>query len=135
MNVFEDVTLSWDGKDYTIPANKMMKCIARLEEVVTLNELHGYALRGGAPIGKLAMAYGAVLRYAGATVTDEEIYLNLMRKLSDVGIITSVKNILSLMLPAEIRKKVEEGLAAADAGEKKPEAPQAGNSEATKTIN
>ena len=78
---FEDVTLSWKGKDYVVPANKQMGLIRDIEDA--LEGKNGSVAidilfrPSGVPHTRLAAAYGAALRYAGARVTDEEVYLSI----------------------------------------------------------
>jgi hypothetical protein len=68
--------------------------------VVTLEEFGRYGERGTMPIAKLAMAYGAVLRYAGARVKDEYVFTGMFsdgQKQSDN--VTATMSLLSMMLP------------------------------------
>lgn len=60
MGAFDAITLAWAGSEYAIPANRVMGAIARIEDVVTLEELGRYGERGTMPIAKLAMAWGFV---------------------------------------------------------------------------
>lgn len=84
---FEDVTLSWQGKDYIVPANKQMMLIAKIEDALAGDSgQQAFTIlfrKGGVPHSRLAMAYGAALRYAGAGVTDEEIYLSIHQDIAD----------------------------------------------------
>ena len=75
MSIFEKVVLTWEGRQYTIPPTRILQCIAKIEEVITLVELNRYVLAGTAPLARLAQAYGAVLRHAGANVADDEVYV------------------------------------------------------------
>lgn len=77
MAIFKPVTFGWAGKDYTVPAERALGLIAEIEEVMTFVDL---ALSREKPsLSKLARAYGAALRYAGAAVSDEEIYEGLFK--------------------------------------------------------
>lgn len=82
MNGFEDVTVGWQGKEYVIPANKQMGLIARVEDALSgdsgIQAINVLMQKQGPSYSRLAAAFGAVLRYAGAQVTDEEIYLSIM---------------------------------------------------------
>lgn len=115
-NAFEETKLLWQGKEYTIPSNRMMGAIARIEDVVTLSELRAFSTRGGAPVGKLAMAYGAMLRYAGADVTDDDVYITLFAGGDQVAIITAIKNVMLMMVPPAMRKDVEAGRSVKEEG-------------------
>lgn len=77
MALFEKIQLSWHGSPYVIPADKVMGAICVIEDVITFEELRRYAVRGTAPLGKLAKAYGTVLRYAGAQVADDDVYAEM----------------------------------------------------------
>lgn len=66
-----EITLSFKGQTWTIPETRAFDAGAAVEEVVTLAEM---AQWGGAPkFFKLARAFGALLRFAGARVSDTEV--------------------------------------------------------------
>ena len=85
MQGFEDVTLSWQGQSYTVPANRQMMLIAKLEDALSGDSgqqaLSVLFRKEGPPHTRLAAAFGAALRHAGASVTDEEVYLSIQRDL------------------------------------------------------
>ena len=110
MASFEDVRLQWAGEDYVIKANRMLGAIARIEDVVTLNELQRFGLRGTAPMAKIAMAYGAVLRYAGAKVTDDEVYAGMFGAggTSAEAVVESVSTLVAMMIPPQPEKPAKE---------------------------
>ena len=73
MAIFQPIKLSWRGKAFAIPAERVLGAIASIEEVATFPEI--IRMVSGTPnMSKIARAYGAVLRYAGAVVDDEEVY-------------------------------------------------------------
>ena len=74
MAIFQPITLTWAGRDFVVPADRVMGAIGVIEDVVTFPELVGSLQSSKPNMSKLARAYGAVLRYAGASVSDEEIY-------------------------------------------------------------
>ena len=82
MQGFEDVTFGWGGKSYTVPANRQMGLVARVEDALSGDSgrqaISVLMQREGPPYSRLAAAFGAELRYAGADVADEEIYLSIM---------------------------------------------------------
>lgn len=86
MQGFEDVTISWDGEDYVIPANRQLMLIAKMEDALaggTGQQAISVLLRPeGPPYARVAMAFGAALRFGGAVVTDDEIYLKMMDDLA-----------------------------------------------------
>lgn len=108
MSVFQPLELEWQGQVYTVPAHRVMGAICRIEEVITLSELQQYAARSGAPIAKLSMAYGSVLRYAGAKVTDDEVYEQAFSLDPEAAVMAAVMNIMQLMLPPSARARIEQ---------------------------
>lgn len=97
--IFDPVTLTWKGADYEVAPDRIMGLIARIEEIVTLSEIHGAAQKGGMPLAKLAMAYGACLRYAGARVEDAEVYASFFATGNAEAIPNAVQALLMMMVP------------------------------------
>lgn len=98
MNIFDTVTLSWKGADYEIAPDKIMGLIARIEEIVTLSEIHGAAQKGGMPLAKLAMAYASALQYAGCKVSDAEVYQGFFAA-GESTIPVAIQSLLMMMVP------------------------------------
>lgn len=100
MAVFEEVTLTWNESEYRIAPDHVMGAIARIEDVITLKELGRYAQKQDVPLAKIAMAYGALLRYAGAKAKDDEVYAAMFGS-SDTqyAVIQSVETLLMMMIP------------------------------------
>src|SRR5688500_12542935 len=72
---FEDVKLVWNEREYTIPARNMLRAVAIIEDHVTMPELQKFAVRGTAPLARLAGAFSGVLTFAGCPkVTAEDVY-------------------------------------------------------------
>lgn len=88
MKGFEPVTLGWAGEEYRVPAERQMMLVATIEDTL-LGDQGGSAalmlLQGGVKMNRLARAYAAALRYAGATVTDDEVYLAMQTDLAESG--------------------------------------------------
>ena len=106
--LFEEITLrfdSGDGKgpqDYPIPPEKIFGAIATVEEHVTLKELaDGVARTGKVSMSRIAMAYAAVLKYAGAKdATPEQVYVSMFSHgLSDQSVAAAINGLLGLMIP------------------------------------
>ena len=108
--MFEDVTLSWKDETFTVPADKQMVLIAKLEDALrgdSGRQPLGILMQMGGPsYGELARAYGAALRHAGATVSDGEVYLAIQEDLASLNpeevtakIQTSVVALISIMSP------------------------------------
>lgn len=111
MTIFDDIRLEWKGRTYIVPSRRVMGAILCVEDVVTMNELHRYSQRGAIPLGKIAAAYAAVLRYAGANVSDEEVYLGLFEDENVEIAMLSCQQLLSLMLPKleTLQSEVKQG--------------------------
>ncbi|MGI9159857.1 MAG: hypothetical protein ACR2K1_08910 [Saprospiraceae bacterium] len=72
--------------------------IATVEDVLTLGELHTFSQKGAVPVARIAMAYGALLRFAGANVDNDTVYAGMFGS-GDVDPQSAVTNLLALMLP------------------------------------
>lgn len=101
MQAFEDVNLSWHGTDYTIRANRVMGAIARIEQHVTLSELIEMSQKGRIRFGQIAQAYASVLRYAGASVTDDACYLGLFKENRATVANAALAGLLKMLLPPD----------------------------------
>ena len=76
---FQNIILDHKDVEYVVDASKVMGLIDTVEEHITLGEIvQDQSARKTLRFGKLSQAYAAALRYAGAKVTDEEIYLSLL---------------------------------------------------------
>lgn len=108
--IFDDVSLGWKGKTYTIPAKKAMQAIAQIEEVITLQELTTYAARGTAPMGRLANAFAKVLNFAGCKVDPADVYEGMFAAGdSSESVMTSINTLLMMMIPPKVRRAIEAG--------------------------
>jgi hypothetical protein len=105
-NPFEDIPLEWAGRKVTLPARRVLGAIAAIEHVVTLAELADYSRRGTVARARLAQAYGALLRYCGLEVTDDDVYLDMFGTAEEVTlrITEATVALMSLMIPPSIRE-------------------------------
>lgn len=71
MGLFDGVSFRWDGKTVTIPPDRLLGALARLEEVVPLGQL---VTADGSKPGAIAEGLIAILRHAGETVDDGAVY-------------------------------------------------------------
>ena len=123
MSVFDDIRLHWQGRDYVIRSNRVMGAIARIEDHLTIAELQQYSERNTAPLAKIAMAYGAVLRYAGARVDDDEVYEGLFAADdSSEVIMASLQTLLTMMVPPSALVSGPDGSGEPPMGNSKPAA-------------
>jgi hypothetical protein len=115
MGAFQDIELVWRGQTYVVKAHRVMGAIYRIEDLITLDEFTEYAQRGAAPLAKLCGAYSAVLKYAGASVSSEDVYAELFKDANQKqAVMEAVINLMQMMLPADARAKVNAVLAQGD---------------------
>lgn len=130
MRGFDDVTLAWQGVEYTVPANAQMMLIAKIEDALSgdtgQQALSVLFRREGPPYSRLAAAFGAALRHAGARVTDAEIYLSIQSDLVNKtnsqkteAIQSCIMALLSIISPPAIEAMNGTPDAAPDTYEKK----------------
>lgn len=97
-SIFQPVFLSWGGKEYEIPADKVMMLIATVEDIISLSDL----TKPNPPFMKVARAYAAALRYAGARdVNAEVIYKTYFTTAAKVNYSAAVEGLLMMMIPPE----------------------------------
>lgn len=127
MSLFEPIKLTWKGGNYEIPARNVLKAIAKVEEIITLQRLN--VEPQDVPIARLSMAYGVILRFAGAPAEDDEVYEAMVGGESRGGAaIEMVQALLLMMLPKRVRDKLEAEIKA-----EQPVANAGGNEEAATT--
>lgn len=86
MQGFSDIKIAWRGAEYTVPADRQLMLVAEVEDALRGNTgksaVQVLMQKGGPGTARLAMAYGAALRFAGAAVTNDEIYLSIQEDLA-----------------------------------------------------
>jgi hypothetical protein len=121
MSIFKEVGLTWDGKEYVVPSEKVMGLVGVIEEHITLEEMVGTGVKRV----KVAKAFSAALVYAGCRVSEEAVYEKLF---FDRGLTTTntVAAILSIVVPPDSvknlmpKKPVTQSKPKAKGGLKKP---------------
>jgi hypothetical protein len=124
MNAFEEVRFMWADREWRITPDRMLACIAKIEDVITLGELNEYLSSRRIPFGKLAMAFAAVLRHAGVpNVNDYEVYrsmfavavdedgkpIQLTEDIKHQIALDVIEKLMVMMLPPDyIEKKLQE---------------------------
>lgn len=97
---FKPVVVEFKGVEYEIPANKRLKLIQHLEEILPLSRIFEIQQNpGNAPFGLITEAYIEVLRFAGvpSTEIDEgEVYSQLFE---DDRILASITALSMSMFP------------------------------------
>lgn len=115
MSIFEEVSLSWQGKEYIVSPDKVMGLVAVIEDVITIEEMSGKGVKRA----KLAGAFAAAIRYAArcngvfVKVSDEEVYASLFGADFHATTTRLVETLITLIIPPEhLRlKTAEEGQA------------------------
>lgn len=103
-SIFDPIEMRWMGQEVTIPANRVLKAIASVEEILPLDQVVKMAQSGHVHIAKCSMAYGAVLRYAGLKVTDEEVYSRFVGVPADAPeMVRALQALLMMMLPRDLK--------------------------------
>jgi hypothetical protein len=128
MAIFEEVRLEWGGKEHVIPPDRIMGAIAVVEELVTFVELSHELQTRQFRLGRLAQAYAALLGYAGAKVSTEEVYAALFRRDGadeTLRAASAVVTLLMIMVPPAAREKATAPAEEAGAPAGKPESPSA----------
>lgn len=108
MSLFQEISITWKGQDYSVAPDNIMRMMAQVEDIITLGELLKHNEKGGAPMFKLSMAFGVILRYAGAKASDDEVYGELISGGNNKSAeITTM--LLSMMLPPKALQQVSSG--------------------------
>jgi hypothetical protein len=98
--IFEPITITWAGADYKIEPEKVMGAIATVEQVVTLSELAEMVQSGRIAFSKIATAFASVLRYAGAKVTNEDVYAGMFGE-DKSSAMQNLSLLLAMMVPPQ----------------------------------
>lgn len=116
MAIFEPITLTWQGKEYVIPPDQVMRGIAKVEDIITLVQISRCFENRDLPLAKISQAYGVILRHAGARVADEEIYSELFGSGElQQRAVQAINTLQMMMIPPEHLRKGNPGKAAAGA--------------------
>ena len=78
-----NITMTWRGKEYTIPEKKVFEVGDQVEDVLTLGDLAAMGLKP--KFHKLAKCFGVMLRFAGCKVSDREVHSEMMRQIRESG--------------------------------------------------
>ncbi|MCB1476652.1 MAG: hypothetical protein H6883_07250 [Rhodobiaceae bacterium] len=101
MSIFEDFSFEWAGRKHVIPADRILKAIAVVEQHLTLHEISVMmGQRKTVRQAQLAAAYGALLRFVGEDVTDEDVYGNFFAgRNSSAAMVSGLLGLQKLMVP------------------------------------
>jgi hypothetical protein len=79
MAIFQEIRLFWEDDEFIIPPDRVLGAVAEIEEIVTLPDLL-LMMGGKMTMARLSRAYGVLLRYAGAKLSDEQVYGGLVKR-------------------------------------------------------
>ncbi len=118
MKGFDDIKLEWQDKTYTVPADRQMELILRVEEGITRGKGGQAALvlshEQGPPVARSCQVFADVLRYAGADVSDLEVFHAVHENIrgGDGALIVYIQErfmlILGLIDLSDLRTETEE---------------------------
>lgn len=104
---FEDVTLSWAGRDYVVPVDRVMRLLRLIEDCLIGEGAQDAltVLMDGRRRAPLADAYETALRFAGADLPPGEVYMTVMNALAESRsdhveqMFHTTMNLLALLAP------------------------------------
>jgi hypothetical protein len=111
MFIYPEVSIEWAGVEYQTKAT--FKIINKIEQTVSLAGLVNRVQQADVPLSHLSTVYGHLLRGAGVSVSDEEIYAamfgaNEKSELSQSQIIALAASALSACFPSNAPKEDNE---------------------------
>jgi hypothetical protein len=101
MTVFDPIELVWEGKTLVIPQEQVFEVGIRVEEVLTMVELASYASSGRVPMFRLARAWSVILRHAGIRVSEEEVFVKMLKGKQTEQVALNVRILLAALMPSE----------------------------------
>lgn len=133
MAIFEEVKFRWGEETYTVPPEAVLRCIAAVEATgITLGDLIVEGSAARLPLARLSQGMGAALRFAGAKVTNDEVYDKILASPGGLQMqaISVTVMLHKLMIPPQrlrdMEAKLSEEEAAAAARAAAAEKPPAG---------
>lgn len=106
MSIFEPIKLEWQGKGYEIPADRVMRVLQALEA-----EGFGLAvlgqMRSQMQMARIASAYAIILRLAGASATDADVYAAMFADPDDMAnvVATALNTLEAMFVPPDFGEK------------------------------
>jgi hypothetical protein len=103
MAVFREMVIAWKGKDYTlVPSMRLMRTIEMGD--ISFTDIAIRTSRGRPPISHIAFVLAKMLQSAGASVSEEEVYEELMTGGQD-NATALIGAVLSAFSPSEGKAK------------------------------
>lgn len=103
MAVFREMTVAWKGKEYTFtPSMRLMRSIEMGD--ISFTDIAVRTSQGRPPISHIAFVLAKMLASAGAKVTEEEVYAELVT--GDQESITAlISAVLTAFSPSDSKPK------------------------------
>lgn len=103
MAIFRELTIKWKGEEYRfVPSMKLMRTIEMGD--ISFTDIAVRTSQGRPPVSHIAFVLSKMLQSAGAKVTDEQVYEELV-----MGDQESITSLISLVLtsfsPTEDKSK------------------------------
>jgi hypothetical protein len=77
MAIFRELTIKWKGEEYKfVPSMRLMRSIEMGD--ISFTDIAIRTSRGRPPISHIAFVLAKMLQSGGATVTDDEVYAEMM---------------------------------------------------------
>lgn len=122
--MFDPIEIEYNGVTKTIKPNEIMPLIAQVERIISLPRLMECVQSGEPPMGAMAMAYGKILRYAGFSVTDGDVYGQMFTGDGAMSAASeAAQAVLSLMVPPNVLNEKKKADQPANQEEGKKETP------------
>lgn len=119
--MFKEIEIVWFDQTFIIPPDRVLRAIAVVEEHLTIGDLARESQTGTLRLARMASAWGALLRFCGSRITDDEVYVSLFAG-DDAEVrarmFDSVSTLLALMVPPQPQQPQGE-VAAASAGKRR----------------
>jgi hypothetical protein len=106
--MFKAVDLLWGEELYTIAPDRVLGAIAIIEEHYTFQDLAVASNTNKVSLVGLARVYGAILRYAGAKITDDEVYIGMFDGGMSVNVRNTMNTLLVMMIPPSVITAAEQ---------------------------
>jgi hypothetical protein len=103
----DTITLTWNDRKFFIPRDKVMRARQVIENEYSLKELATHAQEGNPHLVRLSVAYGSLLRFAGAQVDDEDVYDGMFAEGVNLGSVAA-DTLLQILIPESMRAGGEE---------------------------
>lgn len=103
MAIFRELTIKWKGEEHRfVPSMKLMRSIEMGD--ISFTDIAVRTSQGRPPVSHIAFVLSKMLQSAGAKVTDEQVYEELIN-----GSATDVADLISLVMlafsPSETKAK------------------------------